>query len=231
MNHLKEPEYISKNRNMVGTLCKKGIIANHKVESVMKSVNRGEFVDYPEFAYYDMPQSIGFNATISAPYIHSVVLQVLSSKLTQGAKALDIGCGSGYLWAAMQAMMKHQGHVVGIEHIPELAEKAVNNISKSYSDDLESNRITIMVGDGRLGYADEAPYDWIHVGAASEYIPDALIEQLKIGGLLVIPIGNESEQQDLVLLLKTSESEVKTQVLTKITYVPLTSKDHQLCRI
>eukprot|EP00343_Euplotes_focardii_P003231 CAMPEP_0205813122 /NCGR_PEP_ID=MMETSP0205-20121125/17756_1 /ASSEMBLY_ACC=CAM_ASM_000278 /TAXON_ID=36767 /ORGANISM="Euplotes focardii, Strain TN1" /LENGTH=125 /DNA_ID=CAMNT_0053094845 /DNA_START=10 /DNA_END=387 /DNA_ORIENTATION=- len=125
----------------------------------MKSVDRGEYVDFPECAYYDVPQSIGFNATISAPYAHALVLQVLSSKLKKGAKALDIGCGSGYLCSAMLTMMGYEGKVIGIEHISDLADKAVHNISKSYEADLESGKISIYVGDGREGYEEEAPYD------------------------------------------------------------------------
>mmetsp|Transcript_4515 Transcript_4515/g.4214 ORF Transcript_4515/g.4214 Transcript_4515/m.4214 type:complete len:100 (+) Transcript_4515:270-569(+) len=99
----------------------------------------------------------------------------------------------------MLSMMNFDGTVIGIEHIPELAEKAVKNISKSYEKELLSNKINILVRDGREGFAEEAPYDCIHVGAASEEIPHALIEQLKIGGTLVIPIGLEEEEQDLIV--------------------------------
>ena len=80
-----------KNNNMVERLVKKGIITSPKVADVMKNVNRGEFSDFPECAFYEFPQSIGFNATISAPFIHALVLQVLSSKLKKGGKVLDIG--------------------------------------------------------------------------------------------------------------------------------------------
>ena len=137
----------------------KNIITLPKVAEVMKSVNRGEFCDFPECAYYDCPQSIGFNATISAPFMHALVLQVLSSKLTPGAKALDIGCGSGYLCPAMLAMMDFDGKVVGIEHIPELASKCIKNIEKSYMNELREEKICIYQKDGREGFEAEGPFD------------------------------------------------------------------------
>ena len=163
--------------------------------------------------------------------MHALVLQCLSSKLVPGAKALDIGCGSGYLCAAMLAMMKFDGRVIGIEHIPELAEKAHKNIAKSYSKELELEKISILHKDGREGHEEEAPYDCICVGAAAESLPVPLVNQLKPGGIMVIPIGLEEETQQLAVCVKTKDNKVVTEFLTKVRYVPLTSKSHQLCRL
>ena len=131
----------------------------------------------------------------------------------------------------MLSMMEDEGSVIGIEHIPELAEKAVKNISKSFEKELLSGKINVLVKDGRGGFPEEAPFDCIHVGAASEDIPHALVGQLKIGGVLVIPIGLEKEQQDLVVCIRTSKNKIITQSLLKTCYVPFTSKKHQLCRL
>jgi len=93
---------------------------------------------------------------------------------------LDVGCGSGYLVAAFYQLVKDPNHfnrvaVVGIEHIEQLVELSVNNLKKGYSKELETNQISIICGDGRQGYSEEAPYDIIHVGAASTSVPQELI--------------------------------------------------------
>ena len=94
-------------------------------------------------------------------------------------------------------MTNYEGKVVGIEHIKELAEKAAKNVTKNFQTELESGKIQVIHGDGRQGLPEEGPYDCIHVGAASQKIPGRLVEQLKIGGIMVIPIGQEEETQEL----------------------------------
>lgn len=84
--------------------------------------------------------------------------------------------------------------MVGIEHIEHLAQSSVFNLSKSYANELNNGNIRIVCGDGRLGYPDCAPYDGIHVGAGTQKVPPALIEQLKVGGKLVIPVGHKDNQ-------------------------------------
>lgn len=130
-------------------------------------------------AYKDHPQSIDFAATISAPHMHAYCLEWLEPNLQPGAKVLDVGCGSGYLVAAFYEMVKDETpktKVVGIEHIEPLAELSMANLMKAYSSELQNGSIKIVAGDGRLGYAPEAPYDVIHVGAAAPQIPSALLE-------------------------------------------------------
>ena len=159
----------------------------------MAKVDRADFIE--NSPYEDCPQRIGYNVTISAPHMHAYCLEWMKDTLQPGAKILDVGCGSGYLCAAFHELVKgpdNTGKVVGIEHIEPLAQLSVENLRKSYSSALESKAIEIVCGDGRQGYPEEAPYDGIHVGAAAPEVPQALLQQLKIGGKLVIPVGTGS---------------------------------------
>ena len=193
----------------------------------MNTVDRGDFCSNDP--YEDCPQQINYSATISAPHMHAYCLEWLNSKLTPGSKVLDVGSGSGYLCAAFYEMVKNSDpgtQVVGIEHIEPLAQLSVTNLQKSYSSQLESGKIKIICGDGRLGYIDEAPYDAIHVGAAAKDIPADLIEQLKVGGQLVIPVGKNN--QEIVMITKLDEKgNCKKESLLGVRYVPLTDKESQ----
>ena len=193
----------------------------------MNSVDRGEFCSTDP--YEDCPQQINYSATISAPHMHAYCLEWLNSKLTPGSKVLDVGSGSGYLCAAFYEMVKISDastQVVGIEHIEPLAQLSITNLKKSYLSELESGKIKIICGDGRLGYIDEAPYDAIHVGAAAKEIPFQLIEQLKIGGKLIIPVGEDN--QEIIMLTRLDEKgNFSQQSLLGVRYVPLTNKESQ----
>jgi protein-L-isoaspartate(D-aspartate) O-methyltransferase len=142
----------------------------------------------------DSPQSINYNVTISAPHMHAYCLELLKDHLKEGGKALDVGFGSGYLTVAMSKMMGDKGVAVGIEHIKQLCDFAKENISKNHKNLLDSEKVILIEGDGREGYAKKGPYNCIHVGAAADELPQPLIDQLANGGRLVIPVGSQGSQ-------------------------------------
>ncbi|KAM7471236.1 hypothetical protein LguiA_009419 [Lonicera macranthoides] len=218
---------INKNKAMVENLQQYGILGSKKVAEVMETIDRAAFVPDGTPAYVDTPMQIGYNATISAPHMHAMCLQLLEENLQPGMHALDVGSGTGYLTACFAVMVGPQGRVIGVEHIPELVDTSIKNIQKSAAASfLKDNSLSLHVADGRLGWPEFAPYDAIHVGAAAPEIPQPLIDQLKPGGRLVIPVGNIF--QDLKVVDKKLDGSISIRSETSVRYVPLTSREAQL---
>jgi len=136
--------------------------------------------------------------------------------------------GTGYLTACFALMVGPEGRAVGVEHIPELVATSIENIKKSAAaPQLNDGSLSIHIADGREGWPELAPYDAIHVGAAAPQIPEALVEQLKPGGRMVIPVGTMF--QELKVVDKKLDGTVSIRDETSVRYVPLTSKEAQLC--
>ncbi|GES88411.1 protein-L-isoaspartate(D-aspartate) O-methyltransferase-like isoform X1 [Rhizophagus clarus] len=214
------------NEDLVNNLKMANIINSKRVEEAMKTVDRRKYVS--QSPYRDSPQQIGYGATISAPHMHAHALENLEPFLQPGMKVLDIGCGSGYLTACLAEMVGPEGKVVGIEHIKELVDMSRKNIQKDRPELLESQRVILVHGDGREGYLEEAPYDCIHVGAAAEKTPHALINQLKAPGRLFIPVGGYD--QYIYQIDKDVNGNVTHKKVMGVMYVPLTDADKQWSR-
>jgi protein-L-isoaspartate(D-aspartate) O-methyltransferase len=147
--------------------------------------------DYYYAAYEDMPLSIGFGQTISQPFI--VALMTKALKLKGNEKVLELGTGSGYQTAILASLAKQ---VVSIERIDKLAESA-----RKVLDKLGCRNVEIHTAGEKLGWPQSAPYEAIMVTAGAPNIPDVLLEQLALGGRMVIPVGSRWEQ-DLLLVTK-----------------------------
>lgn len=187
----------------------------------MRLVDRGEFVLAGSNAYDDVPQRIGHMATISAPHMHAMALNVLAEHLRPGCRALDVGCGSGFLAAVMAHLVGPEGLVVGIDYLEPLVDLAHENVCKSHGHLLRSARLRLEVGDGWKGCPLDAPFDAIHVGAAASETPRALVEQLKPGGRMVIPLGQTGRTQAFMQVDKDVQGKVSEKRLVDVMYVPL----------
>ncbi|KAJ3687504.1 hypothetical protein LUZ61_016668 [Rhynchospora tenuis] len=217
-----------KNKAMVEQLERYGIVQSKRVKEVMEAIDRALFVPAETSSpYYDSPMPIGYNATISAPHMHATCLELLEKNLQPGMRALDVGSGTGYLTACFAMMVGPQGYVVGVEHIPELVSFSIDNIKKSVAAPLlNGGSLSIHAADGRQGWPELAPYDAIHVGAAAPEIPQPLLDQLKPGGRMVIPVGTVF--QELKVVDKNPDGSISVRDETSVRYVPLTSKAAQL---
>lgn len=215
------------NKDLVSTLQKNGKITSQKVADAMEQIDRAIFVPAGDLPYMDYPVPIGYNATISAPHMHAICLELLKDHLQPGMHALDVGAGTGYLTAIFALMVGDTGRSVGVEHIPELTAKAVANVQKSTAARLLNiGSLSLLTGDGRDGFLEHAPYDAIHVGAAAPSIPPALTDQLKPGGRLVIPVGES--YQELFVIDKDLKGELTKRKHLSVRYVPLTDRQSQL---
>ena len=207
-------------KDLVKKLLSHGYIKKEKVRKAMEAVPREEFLPSQNrsYAYADQPLPIGEGQTISAPHMVAMICEKLD--LEEGMKVLEIGTGFGYNAAVISEVMEKKGHVYSIERIESLAKLAKENLERTgYADN-----VTVIVGDGTIGYEKEAPYDRIYGTASAPYVPEPLKEQLKVGGKLLIPVGEQSYFQDLVCVIKKSENEFKQKSLGGVAFVPMIGK-------
>ena len=186
------------------------------VMDAMAAVPRHRFV--PEemqlFAYANGPLSIGHGQTISQPYIVALMTELLA--VGAESTVLEIGTGSGYQAAVLSELVYH---VYSMEIVDALAQSA-----KARLHALGYQNIEIRSGDGYLGWPEHAPYDGIIVTAAAPHIPEPLIEQLKPGGRLVIPVGQPFSGQELIVVEKGREGHTHRRQVLPVAFVPLTRR-------
>ena len=163
--------------------------------------------------------SVRHTASKAGRYMVAIMNEALELRI--GSKVLEVGAGSGYHAATIAEQTGPQGHVYTIELVPELVKAARSNLAKAgYSD-----RVTLVQGDGSLGYPDRAPYDRIVVTAAAPKIPQPLLRQLVLGGVLVIPIGGRLFPQELVKVRKDEKGRIGRISLGGVAFVPLIGKE------
>jgi len=200
----------SQNNMIESQLISRGI-KDQNVLNALRKIPRHKFVPkaHVSESYADAPQPIGFGQTISQPYIVALMLEKL--QLSGSEKVLEVGSGSGYV-AALLAELSQE--VYAIEVKSKLA-----SVARKHLDALGYKKINLIKGDGSVGYKPGAPYDRIIVSAAAPIIPDQLIAQLSIQGIMVIPVGG-SLVQTLIVGQKTAKG-FKTTNVCECSFVPL----------
>lgn len=209
--------YLDRRLAMVKNQIESRGVEDPLVLAAMRKAPRHEFV--PERsqreAYADYPLPIGRGQTISQPYIVAFMTEAL--EIGPGEKVLEIGTGSGYQAAVLAEITDR---VYSIEIICELADRAKETLTR-----LGYDKVVVKCGDGYQGWPEEAPFDAVIVTAAPDHVPQPLVDQLKPGGVMVIPVG--SYFQELVRIRKTEDG-VKKESLLPVRFVPMTgeAKDH-----
>jgi protein-L-isoaspartate(D-aspartate) O-methyltransferase len=203
---------------LVNGISREAEIEDERVIAAVRRVARHRFVpeNVAEAAYEDRPLPIGHRQTISQPTVVAVMTASVAPKETD--RCLEIGTGSGYQAAILAELCKK---VWSIEYVPELARFAETNLrAAGYGPD----RVALRTGDGYRGWPDSAPFDVIVVTAAPEKVPAPLLEQLALGGRLVIPVGREHETQRLELYRRrapgNSPGAFETKMLMAVRFVP-----------
>ncbi len=188
------------------------------VLAAIRHVRRDHFVpaDARDAAWANAPLSIGHGQTISQPFIVALMTDLLDLRRTH--HVLEIGTGSGYQAAVLAELCDH---VASVETIAELADRAAETLKREGYD-----RIALKTGDGHLGWPEKAPFDRIIVTAAARAVPPALLTQLRPEGILVIPVGDPSGDQDLRLLRKMPDGAIEERSVLPVAFVPLTGGSH-----
>ncbi len=187
---------------------------NERVMSVMGTLPRHEFVlpSMQSSAYENRPLPIGYGQTISQPYIVALMTELVDPK--EQYTVLEIGTGSGYQAAILSKLVKK---VFTIEIVEELGLSASARLQRLGYDNVETR-----IGDGYYGWPEQGPFDAIVVTAASSHIPPPLVQQIKPGGVMLIPVGSQFQVQQLTLVEKNEKGRVITRQILPVRFVPLT---------
>jgi protein-L-isoaspartate(D-aspartate) O-methyltransferase len=187
-------------------------VSDPRVLAALGRVPRHEFVPAAQRkeAYEDWPLPIGHGQTISQPYIVAFMTAALAPRPTD--RVLEIGTGSGYQAAVISELV---AEVYSIEIVEPLAQRAGADLQR-----LGYGKVRVRAGDGHLGWPEAAPFDAILVTCAPEQVPPALVEQLKVGGRMIIPVGSQWGAQELYLLRKTPRG-LEKQAVLPVRFVPM----------
>ncbi len=210
---MREEELMARWLELVRRLVDEGLIRSEDVRSAFLAYPRFLFVEerYREYAHVDEPLPIPGGQTVSAPHMAAIMLELAGLK--RGINVLEVGTGSGWNASLM-------AHIVGtdvytIERLPELVDFARRNLERA-----GVRNVHVILGDGSMGFPPKAPYDRIIVTAGAPEIPKPLVEQLKLGGKLIIPVGRHRIWQELYEVIKTEEG-VSVKKHGGVAFVPL----------
>ena len=206
-------EHTAEREQMVETQIAARGVRDANVLRAMRTVPREAFLpaELAEFAYRDSPLPIDCGQTISQPYI--VALMTAALRLVPGDRVLEIGTGSGYAAAVLAQIAQH---VVTVERHQDLAETARQRLQR-----LGYDNVAVRYADGTLGWREGAPYDAIIVAAGGPTVPEALLDQLAVGGRLVIPVGEDRDLQTLARVTRHADGTLEREDLGDVRFVPL----------
>ncbi len=204
-------EYERERNRMVRTQIRARGINDRATLDAMRAVPRHLYVPAVQrrYAYQDRPLPIGYGQTISQPYIVAYMTEIIRPRPDNSI--LEIGTGSGYQAAVLAEIV---AQVYTIEIVRPLGEQARSKLEAQY------DNVHVKVADGYHGWEEHAPFDAIVVTAAAEYIPPPLVEQLKEGGRMIIPVGSPFQMQQLMLVEKSEDGRVSTRSLMPVRFVP-----------
>ncbi|MBT4277309.1 protein-L-isoaspartate O-methyltransferase [Candidatus Falkowbacteria bacterium] len=200
--------------SLIDQLIDDGYLKSSVIIEAFREVKREDFVldEFKDEAEGNYPLPIGYEQTISQPLTVAFMLELLQPK--KGDKILDVGTGSGWTTALLASIVGEEGKVYGIEYIPELKEFGENNIKKY--NHIEKNIVQMFCKDGTKGLKEKAPFDKILVSAMADKVPQALKDQLKIKGRLLIPV-----EDGVSLFIKKSDNTFDETRYPGFTFVPL----------
>ncbi len=204
---------------LVQQLIDEGYLKSERIIKAFRKVKRSDFVteQMKDQSHVNAPLPLEYGQTISQPLTVAFMLELLQPKT--GDKILDVGSGSGWQTALLAELVGPEGKVIAIERVPDLKRFGEANV-KTYG----YTNVEFITGDGTKGYKKNAPYDKIIVAAAAEIgIPDVLLQQLAIGGRLVIPVGKY--EQEMVQVDKKSETDYQEKKFPGFQFVPLVPKE------
>jgi protein-L-isoaspartate(D-aspartate) O-methyltransferase len=206
------PDWPAERREMVNKQLRRRGIRDQRVLAAMEEIPREEFIPPEErvMAYADDPVHIGFGQTISQPYMTALMAECLELKGTE--TVLEVGAGCGYAAAVLGALAPR---VIAVEIVPGLAQWARENLRRTGRD----RNVEVVLGDGSLGFSEAAPFDAISVAAGAPDVPQALLDQLRDPGRLVIPVGDRYDQE--LRVVHRHGGRVDTRVPTLCRFVPL----------
>ena len=207
---------------LVDSLIEQEYLKTPRIIEAFQKIKREDFVlsENKESVEVDVPLSIGHGQTISQPLTVAFMMELLRPE--SGDKILDVGSGSGWTTAILAELVGNNGKVFSVEVIPDLKEFGEENVSKYNF--IKKGIVEYFCADGYKGLPEFAPFDRVLVSAAAEEMPKKLLAQLRIGGKLVIPIGEQYKSQEVVLIQKQWKNEFKEKRFPGFAFVPLVKK-------